>query len=193
MLLTAFPVNAFAAENTDSKYDQLIELACEVFPEYEDSIRGEHINTYALPRSTDPYEVIYRESRKISDTETLSISMLASGGTIVLLSGMEAVDLSVTHQDIASIGSIGKSGTASFQVALDGAVFELSGVQFVIYNYDNDSFTSYGTVTDNTFSSYTCLDQSTTNIKYSIHAGNNASGFFTFRLYFDNNQLIAIA
>lgn len=82
MLLTAFPVNAFAAENTDSEYDQLMELACEVFPEYADRINNTP-NRSTTARSVEPKTVVADETRFVGDSSYLNYKEY-SDGTILL-------------------------------------------------------------------------------------------------------------
>lgn len=190
MVLACFPVYAFAAENTQSEYDQLIALACEVFPEYASAIRCENVCSYTLPRSSDPMAVIHRETREISDSESMSIALLSSGSAIIIYNNFATTTYTSNTSDI---GSVGVSGTASFKVSMNNAYFKLNNVEFTIYETGSDYFTNFGRVDECTFYSYDDITLTSTYIEYSIRGTSNATDFFRFKLYFQNNKLIATA
>lgn len=190
MLFSLFPIDAFAAENTQSEYDQLIALACEVFPEYASAIRCENICTYTMPRSSNPMEVIYRETREISDTESMSIALLSGGNAIVIYNNFATTTYTSNTSDI---GSVGVSGTASFKVSMNNAYFKLNNVEFTIYETGGDYFTDFGTVDECTFYSYEDITLTSTHIEYSIRGTSYGTDFFRFKLYFENNKLVATA
>lgn len=58
-------------------YDELINLSCSAFPEYEDNIRNPQINPVRAYSLEDP--VVISESRAISENETATYQELASG------------------------------------------------------------------------------------------------------------------
>ncbi len=190
MLFTLFPLDGFATENTQSEYDQLIALACEVFPEYSSAIRCENICTYSMPRSSNPMEVIYRETREISDTESMSIALLSGGNAIVIYNNFATTTYTSNTSDI---GSVGVSGTASFKVSMNNAYFILNNVEFTIYETGSDYFTDFGSVDECTFYSYDDITLTSTHIEYSIRGTSYGTDFFRFKLYFENNKLIATA
>lgn len=190
MLFLLFPIDAFAAENTQSEYDQLIALACEVFPEYASAIRCENICTYTMPRSSNPMEVIYRETREISDTESMSIALLSGGNAIVIYNNFATTTYTSNTSDI---GSVGVSGTASFKVSMNNAYFKLNNVEFTIYETGGDYFTDFGTVDECTFYSFEDITLTSTHIEYSIRGTSYGTDFFRFKLYFENNKLVATA
>lgn len=76
ILFTLFPINGFAAENTQSEYDQLIALACDVFPEYATAIHNSVNTPYINSRSIGNPTVISQETRRLSDTEALTVALL---------------------------------------------------------------------------------------------------------------------
>jgi len=186
MLLTMLPVYAFAHDNKALTHSELISLACDVFPEYADAITWHNVNPYTLPRSADPYEVIYRETRQISDNESLNISLLASGGAILIYASTGEITYTANTTDI---NSIGVAGTATFTVALNDYSFVLSNVSFTIYEYADDYFTSLGNPQPSSFYRVENKINTNTHIRYKINV--TARDFFTFDLAFENNQLVA--
>ena len=190
MLFAFLPVYGLAAENTQSEHDQLIALACEVFPEYASAIRCENTCTYTMQRSSNPMEVIYRETREISDTESMSIALLSGGNAIIIYNNFATTTYTSNTTDI---GSVGVSGTASFKVSMNNAYFKLNNVEFTIYETGGDYFTDFGTVDECTFYSFEDITLTSTHIEYSIRGTSYGTDFFRFKLYFENNKLVATA
>ena len=186
MLLTMLPVNVFAYDDKALTHNELISLACDVFPEYADAITWHNVNPYTLPRSVDPYEVIYRETRQISDNESLNISLLSSGGAILIYSSTGDITYTASTTDI---NSIGVAGTATFTVAFSDYSFVLSNVSFTIYEYADDYFTNRGNPQQSNFYRVSNKINTNTHIRYQLNV--TASKFFTFDLAFENNQLVA--
>lgn len=196
MLLTLFPFSALAVEDSNSSYEALINLACEVFPEYESAIRGENINTYARSAPAGNDKVVHRESRAISDTETMSIAMYASGNVIVLRNNnTSTISLTSPSSSTNDISTIGVAGTASFEVASNqyGYFFKLSDVAYTIYYSGSDYFSSYGTPYSQLLYKCTAELESSTQIQYTLHVTAKDTEFHIFKLYFENDQLIAEA
>lgn len=191
MLLTtaAFPVHA--TESTSNDREEIIELACKVFPEYESAIRWENTNANPYSRSSQELEVVHREERQLSDNKSMSISLLSSGGAIVIQTEF-ADDINYT-EDITDIGTIGFAGSATFEVVLNDDYFELSDVRFTVYDYYDDCFSDYGTVTANSFTSYSKVTESSTLIEYHINPTYLPTSVFPFSVYFSDNQVKAYA
>ena len=191
MLLTtaAFPVHA--TESTSNDREEIIALACEVFPEYESAIRWENTNVSTYSRGSQEQEVVHREERQLSDTETMSISLLASGGAIVILTEF-ADDIDYT-EDITEIGTVGFAGSATFKVVQNDDYFELSDVRFTVYYYADDCFSNYGTVTANSFTRYSKVTESNTLIEYHLNPTYLSTSVFSFSICFSNNKVRAYA
>lgn len=191
MLVSIFPFHVFANECTTSQYDELIELACEVFPEYASAIRSENTSYNSRAISTDCDKIVYQETRSISDTESLSIALTSSGNAIVLKQNYEFFILSVPSSNSTDITNVGISGTATFDIASYGYHFKLSNVQYTIYYYSGDYFTNYGYVSANTFITHGLIEESPSRISYYVRVGTEATSIVYLDLYFSNNQLIA--
>lgn len=195
ILLTVFPMNAFAKENTDTEYDQLIELACEVFPEYASTINAANSNSYSRARSSADYSVVHCETRSVSDQENLTLAQLASGD-IFLIYGNSNLDISIPNQSTTDISNVGVSGTATFKFVstLDSScVATLSNVGFTLWYYATSHFTNYGTPSYSGFESFTCVTESESEIEYSIRFGSVSYMFVRVKLYFEDGQLVVHA
>lgn len=191
MLVSFFPFNVFANDYTSSEYDELIELACEVFPEYASAIRGENISSYARTLSNGDIEAVYQETRSISDNETLGLTILSTGDAIVVKCNFDEITLTANSSDVTDISGIGVTGTASFQVASYGHSFRLSDVRYTIYDYASDYFTNYGSVTSCTFHSYGKIQESSSVIEYYVRLSSAQTAIVYLKLQFSNNKLVA--
>lgn len=152
LVATAIPYNVLAAETNTSERDELIELACEVFPEYEDTIRGNITTTYNRSRANR--SVLFNETRKISETQSLTYSQL-SDGTAILSSSDYSFNYLTSDTDIESETNVIKV-TLNVTVtctASDG-VFILSNVKYTTYKNTYDSITSKGSPSTNQFCMY---------------------------------------
>lgn len=194
MLLTAFPLNAFAAENTESEYDQLMALACEVFPEYASTITAAYSDSLSRARSSADYSVVHSETRNVSDNESMTLALLASGDVFLIDNQTTTTSISIPSQSTTDISNVGVNGTATFKFTstLDsGCVATLSNVGFTLWYYATSHFTYYGDATYNGFYYFNCGGASESEIKYSIGFGPLSSGMFvSVRLYFANGQLV---
>lgn len=190
LLLTAIPVQAFAVENSQSEHDALIELACEVFPEYTSIICAEPNAACPTPFSNEINSVIFSETRRISDTESLGITQLASGQVIILKNDSSVFSITKENSSTSNITTVGVSGTANFIVTCNSTVgtFTLSNVRFVIYYTGSDYFSNYGTA-DPSGVSVGSTTKSSTYINYNLTF--TGVQLVSLELFFSNDQLVA--
>lgn len=183
MILGMLPFCVSAAEDSNT-HDELINLACEVFPEYRDIILGEPIAT----RSIENNVLISNETRKISDTETLGIARYINGYTVVYVT---AVDVSLEPDETSSgigpdiIGRVDFRATSNID---KDSYFALDGVGFIIHQNGTGYFTAYGTPDAQGDVSYSEEDVSTTHIEYNISM---LSALMTLDLSFSSGRLLA--
>lgn len=195
LTFSLFPISTYATETNESDYNRLINLACSVFPEYSSLILNKNPNSNrSSVSSTD--ELIHTETRHISDTEALSISVYSSGNVIIIDTNYSYVEIEVSSSNMNSIGNVGVSGTATFEVtvtARPNEYFKLSGVGFTIYYTGSDYFTNTGicSMSSNVYTSGTTTITSTL-IQYPIVFVSQPTAY-CFRLYFDNDKLYAVA
>ena len=191
MLLTMLPIGASAAETGNSERDALLSLACAVFPEYADSIRGEARASYSRSANLTADEVVFRETRSVNENESIGIIQYASGVTIVVHSDSNTFTVQNPSSSSSTVGT-DIVGTASFTVAASGVsgLFKLSNVGYIINQSGSKYFTSYGTATvTNSSIKYTRTTANTSLIEYTITFASNAID--TFSVYFYGSKLIA--
>ena len=146
LLTFSVGINVVAAKTAEqNEHDELIKLACEVFPEYAEKIRNESPVTYSAPNSESADAIVFSETRRVSDTESLSITQLARGALIITSSEVEYGKISITDSSSSGVGS-DRIGNASFKVTCSEAtgVFVYKSVGFIIHSNGSGYFTSYG-------------------------------------------------
>ena len=75
LILTMLPIGTFAAE-TDTTRQDLEQLACTIFPEYADTIRGENIGNV---RSVASNDLVICITRPVSEDATMTYTEYANG------------------------------------------------------------------------------------------------------------------
>ena len=150
MLISCVPVNAYASEQdeitvqyvTDVEIkEMLVDKAIKAFPEFEDKIRGENVEEIAraLKRRTGVGEVVYTETRSISETETVTYTELDNGIALTALGLM-------TGKNVTNTFSNGPTTIYTMNVWLQCGssldVLFVSGFQYKI------SYTGYDAIVD---------------------------------------------
>lgn len=192
MLLTTAALPVHATDSSSDDRDEIISLACEVFPEYESAIRWENPTSNTYSRSAQGFDIVHREVREISETESLGIALLSGGNAVLTYTTQYADDIeySVSTEDI---GSVGFYGTASLEVIAGSLYFQLTDVAFTIYEYGSDYFTGYGRVANSNFPDYDLDKESSTSIEYTLYYSTTTGAFIPFAITFKNNKLHATA
>lgn len=131
-----FPFSVHATE-APLTYDELIELSCEVFPEYADRITNPVISSSSTYSTRDP--VIISEVRTISDNEVLTYQEMASGYSI----------LSYSHKwDVISSSDNGyqftKTGSLYVYCSISPEVFALTEFTYKINTSGYDYISDFG-------------------------------------------------
>ena len=193
MLMIVMPLSVAAAENGNFEPEELIALACEAFPEYEDAIRGETSTAFSHTRTSDSREIVFSETRAISANESIGITQYAGGDVVIVYS-----DSNYTVEKTASSASNVANdiiGSASFQVTCSGisGTFNLKNVGFIIHQDGSGYFTSYGTPSTTNGVSYNTenVTNSTTYIEYPIVFSQSPFIADAFELYFSDGCLHA--
>lgn len=192
MIVSAFPLQALAIEDSSAEREALLEQACVVFPEYESLIRCAPPTTYALPGSEN--EIIFTETRNVSDSERLTITQYSRGNILVLNERYSNNDLANTSLSSSNVGT-DIIGYASFKAADTTALgyFTYDNVGFIITQGGSGSFTSYGTPNKGPYAYYIKSRENSTHISYNLTFDYTLTteSYYTFSLYFSNSQLHA--
>ena len=191
LLLGALPCQASAADNT-STHDELIALACEVFPEYADILRNPPVAMFARSTGTED-KVIFRETRDISDNHNVSIAVYQSGFAVVSDSifKVEVTDSSGNEDGDNYLG------TASYRVTCPGlgGAFELNDVKYKVRRGKSGIFTSYGTYSADKECGIGAISQTSTSMSYCLTFNMAGAGSTraatTFNVYFIGGTLRA--
>lgn len=167
----SFGISAVSADEVKlSRHDELMKLAREVFPEYADFINDEAPVTDVVPYSDSmDSDVVFSETRKVSETQSLNITRLARGQTIITSVEGSGPEILVPDSSISGVGP-DTIGRATFEVictSLPG-VFVYSSVRFIIHANGSGYFTSYGTPSGRDGIDYGKINESSTGISYEM-------------------------
>lgn len=143
LLVTLFPVHALAVEYSED--DDLIELACEVFPEYEASIRGEIFPKNENSRSSNR-EVIISESRQVSENQTLYYTEYSDGVALVASSGFTPTETIINNDTGASATTI--TSKLVVKCTWSNQEFICNNVKYVTVSSQPDYIISTGNLSD---------------------------------------------
>lgn len=143
MLLTTAPT-VFATNEADVQ-QELIDLACEVFPEYTNKILNQRILPSSGMRSSD-MELVCSETRKVSDLQTVLYSEYSNGA--ILLTDITADPPNVTYVDIVN-GSSSTVYTVNIRATCTGGYgsFTANNIKFSLISSAYDRIDSKGTHT----------------------------------------------
>lgn len=141
MLFSSVPV-AFATNVIDDQ-QELIDLACEIFPEYANKILYQKALPPSVMRISD-VELVHSESRNVSNSKTLLYSEYSNG--IILLTETENEPAEVKYVDITS-GSSSTVYTINIKATCTDAygTFNAENIKFTLISSAYDRIDSKGT------------------------------------------------
>lgn len=149
LMLTMFPVTANATENSTTECEELIDLACQIFPEYVSKIKNHEISTYALPRNIEQPEIVFSETRAVSEDENIIYTEYSDGA--VLLTDLQ-FNKEVTYVDRqtgagATVVTVNIKATCN---QVSDQYFKLSNVVYTLNGAGYDSIDNPGTASTST-------------------------------------------
>lgn len=137
LCLWAFPISSNAVvDKSSTDRLELLNLACQIFPEYTSNIRGEGDETYRTTQ-TGPSELIFCETRAISENERLTYAQFSNNRGVVVLETASAATLQETGSS-ESIFAGGVSGTPS----VNSSIHCLYNRSTPVYQQTANSFAS---------------------------------------------------
>ena len=204
LLVSMLPVNVFASET--SKHDELVALACDIFPEYANTILNKELITNS--RSVLDRELVFTETRNISENEYLMYSEYSDNLSLLTYYNFE-VEL---YDDGYVNGSAGR--TLTFDIVATCAEsgflgdFTLNNVKFTLISSAYDQINSIGvpdpnggcsirdfddnSIIENPDIQYTETSSSKAYIRYHLNFWNQAENSRTLNsvleLYVGNNN-----
>lgn len=193
MIATTLPLSASSTGMRTHEQQELLDLACEVFPEYSYLIRGDQISSNSESRTSSTNDVLFTKTRYISENKSLTITLLSGSDVVVTTGEISWCDFSGSSSNIWTDSS-GIRGYASYEITSTEAfgTFSLRNIQFQIMFHSNDYFTNYGTASYSSGIALGTVTNTPTQISYNItfNAYGAAKRPFTFTVYFANNQVV---
>lgn len=162
LFVSALPLNVFAIEDALSEHEELIELACEVFPEYSSKILGEiHSSNASNARSLSAptREELFTETRKYGENSSLIYTEYSDG--LVLITAVSDPESDGCEHDITynerHTGAGATTVSMTVRATYNGAssygygctgYFKISNFQYTTISGDYDYINSVGTATE---------------------------------------------
>ena len=144
MIFSVFTVNVGAAEIDTTNREQLLSLACQVFPEYAAKIAADQAPTSdGIKSVSENIEIIFTETRKANDDFYITYTEHSNG--VVTLANFDTEEKIIYNQGTVS------GNSTYYDVTLYGTTlgsandFTASHVKFVVNNPGYDQITSTGT------------------------------------------------
>lgn len=179
LVISMIPVGTVAAEDT-SERDELIALACEVFPEYAVFIQNNN-STSRSGSLSEKTEVLFTETRSVSDNERITYVQLSSNGAIIIDETIGQIELIETDSSMSNF-SAGIRGSLSYKVICTHeyypGIFYLDDFEYTIYTSAYDWINNDGTMTCNN-GVYCAFSQGST--VYQETANNSAHASYGLR------------
>lgn len=195
LTLLILPLSAFAAEN-DSTYthEELIQLACEVFPEHRATILGARSTTSRSSKSSGSREIVYEATRNYDDSTILNYVEYSDGFVSLAAANTEYKITNLTSTSDSSF-STAYTCSLSFTNNSNGEYAAARNVKFVIASNNYDSITSKGDLLSNCYRATSTLNYATetaTRYAYAVYSieytnGNNPPIELTYYFKVGNN------
>ncbi|MBR1972216.1 MAG: hypothetical protein IKA16_02120 [Oscillospiraceae bacterium] len=176
LLLSTFPVYAMAAETDTFDHDELIAMACEVFPEYASTIRGENLANQVQPYSLTAPTLILEETRQYSNSKSITYAEFSDGTASVASHEFYPTQVIIGTESDSSSGTIYRSiikATSNF----NDECFMDSNVKYLIVANGLDRILSYGDFSDSTTHDTEIIGQRP-------YEEERAPAYVTYRTYF---------
>lgn len=190
LLLTCAPIYA-NAETYDSTQEDLLRQAREVFPEYADRLHLSQTANFSADISSSD-EVVFRETRMVSEKETFGLSVMRSGN-VVVTKGFTGYTISSAGSSSSQVGP-DIIGNATFTMACTAVIGSatVSEIGFIIHQNNSGYFTSYGSLIESGPTRITRGTESTTYLQHGLIF--NATGakklYMSFSCYFENGRVV---
>lgn len=198
MSFAALPVHATGYATSEK--EEILALACQAFPEYTDIIYGRVSSCQTRRNTNETPEIVFSETRSISDNQSISITYYSDGGALLASS---TIKYEKTYEDVEQSGGTLYNWTISgkFTTTYDDypGVCTVSNVRFAINTVGTDTVTNTGSVSTNSYCVYTGNGSSATAAIHYVSFKNDelSNGYYdkTTVVGFEivNNTVVSVA
>ena len=152
LILSMIPLRVFASDLSDSENDELIALACDIFPEYAYKIQNppslDQLFSATSARSIDDgFKIVLRETRNVSDSRQITYQEYANGA-------YSLTSLTTAYTIVRE--SYSGSGYSQYIVDIQvlhsycpGAMY-VTGFNYTLLSSSYDQINSFGTTNTST-------------------------------------------
>lgn len=170
ILLTTAILPVYAAEPASEKAE-IIDLACQAFPEYTDIICGRVPASRARSNTNEKPEMVFSETRSISDDQSISITYYSDGGALLTRSTI-VCDMSENIANSSKYTYWTVTGEFTTTYTDYPGVFTISNAEFRISTDGTHTVTDDGNISTSGCSSSGNYS-STTEVKYGVRFMND--------------------
>lgn len=146
--LASFPTYVSATEIKNYEDDPILDLACEVFPEYADKIRCQNTDKSAYPNiatASKSRELVANETRAASDNEYITYTEY-SDGIILLTDYTYGKEVTITEESSNSLGLMRTMDIYTYCIAVSHlGNITFKNIKYTILDNDFDIIRSTGT------------------------------------------------
>ena len=143
LIIALVPIHTFAAEAENAEYNRVIDLACEVFPEYKNEITDTSCLSTVYARSSEP-SIVYTETRLYDEDTFVTYSKLSNGA--VVLSVLDPTDSMVITNSEGDSRVTTYTATLTLALTVYQGIFKAQNVMFTIASETRDVINSPGTI-----------------------------------------------
>lgn len=185
IVINLIPFPAFAAENSSCEYDEIIEAACEVFPEYAVKILCNTPDGLGYSRTRNSATLVICETRSVSENQEITYAEFSNGAVVLASNVFSKV---VTPTSSNELGGV-VTTTCEIKVVCNYAskiAFKLSRFIYKMLANDYDYIVSKGTASADSYSGAHCVFSEDDYVQYET-ATQNAHLYYTLDFY-DNSS-----
>lgn len=156
-ILSSVPFHVLATEADATEYSRIIDLACEVFPEYVNQITDSSRRSSVCSRTASPI-IVFSETRPYNNDTFVTYSQTSDGA--VILSSIEATDSMEITNSAGGSGGTTYTATLTLAYTIYGGLFKATNVMFTIASQRPDIINSSGTLSGSNLCDQTGVAQS---------------------------------
>lgn len=151
-LISIFPLSVFANEQEVPTHDEIINMACEVFPEYTEIITNQNIPSTTYARTQQERQIVKSITREASEDTMMNYTEYSDGVAILSSYTCPASKKTVNHTTID--GGYITTVNITVTCTISDGVFYLTNLEYKTLESGYDSIVDIGTPSSNSDCQY---------------------------------------
>ena len=148
LMIFLFPTSVFANAENSITAREVVELACEVFPEYETEIKGKNINNSVSFCKSNTLEIgtfVIEETRQTNDGEVMTYQQDERGYVIITFS----YDSTIVSSSYGT-GYAHRKSNFFMYCNVSSEILQVNNFEYTHVHNGYDAIGSYGTTSEST-------------------------------------------